>query len=462
MTNNQHPIDHQPQLNEGAPVSANTGPEGRDSENRDPESRDFEAGSWRGRLAEVLGPGLITGASDDDPSGIATYSQAGAQFGYAQTWVIFFSYPLMVAAQLVSARIGRVTGHGIAGVLRAHYPVWLLQSMVLLLFIANVINLGADLGAMADAVTLLFPAPRVVLVLGFGGLCIWMQIFLQYSRYVAILKWLTVSLFAYVGTVLIVQVDWTQLASDLFIPRMRWEKDYITTVVAVLGTTISPYLFFWQSSEEAEDIVAYPRRMDLIAAPEQGDVAMSRIEWDTWVGMGLSNVIAMAIMVTTAATLHVNGITDVQTSAQAAEALKPLAGHFAFLLFTLGIVGTGLLAVPVLGGSAAYALGEARNWPIGLSKLPKQAVAFYGTLALATVVGMILCFLPIDPIAALYWSAVINGVIAVPLMVVMMLVVARKDIMGLFAARGALLIGGWIATAVMAVAVIAMFATYFL
>ncbi len=423
----------------------------------DPETSAPGSGGEPAHWLDALGPGLITGASDDDPSGIATYSQAGAQFGYSLAWLMLFSWPLMAAAQMISARIGRVTGRGLAGVLRRHYPPLLMRVIICLLLVANVINLGADLGAMADAVTLLAPAPRWLLVLGFGVFCIWLQVFVDYVRYVSVLKWLTLSLFAYFATVMVVDVDWRRLALDLVLPAIRFDKDYLTTIVAVLGTTISPYLFFWQASEEAEDITLFARRTDLLDAPEQGPKALERIELDTLLGMGFSNLVALAIMVTTAATLHAAGISNVETSAQAAEALRPLAGSFAFTLFTLGIVGTGLLAVPVLGGSAAFALGEAFDWTIGLSRKPWEAKAFYGALAAATLVGMGLTFAPISPMSALFWSAVLNGVIAVPLMVVIMIMAADSVIMGAFAIRGRLRVMGWISTAVMAAASVGMF-----
>jgi NRAMP (natural resistance-associated macrophage protein)-like metal ion transporter len=430
-------------------------------EDSDPEGLDPVVGPSKPRLLQVLGPGLITGASDDDPSGIATYSQAGAQFGYGLTWTMLFSYPLMAAVQMISARIGRTTGHGIAGVLRLHYPSWLLQSVVVLLLVANTINLGADLGAMADAVYLLLPGPRWLYILLFAGVCLYMQVFLQYTRYVAVLKWLTLALFAYFAALVTTHVNWGQLLRGLLVPKLTWSPDDLTTIVAVFGTTISPYLFFWQSAEEVEDIHVHPRRKDLVDAPEQGTAALHRIEVDTLVGMAFSNIVALAIMMTTAATLNGNGVVDIQTSAQAAEALRPIAGRFAFVVFTLGIVGTGLLAVPVLAGSAAYALGEARRWPIGFSRRMQEAKAFYATVALATVVGMIINFTAINPIKALYWSAVINGIVSVPVMVTMMLMASRPDIMGRFAVVGWLKVLGWVATVVMALAVLAMLGTSF-
>ncbi len=428
-------------------------------ENDDPEGPSPVISPTKPRLFRVLGPGLITGASDDDPSGIATYSQAGAQFGYGLTWTMLFTYPLMSAVQIISARVGRTTGHGIAGVLRRHYPNWLLQIIVILVLVANTINLGADLGAMADAVNLLVPGPSWLYILFFASVCIYMQVFLQYTQYVAVLKWLTLALFAYFAAIVTVEIDWGKLAHNLVLPHLEWKTEYLTTIVAVFGTTISPYLFFWQAAEEVEDIHAYPHRRTLRRAPRQGKAALHRIELDTLVGMAFSNLVALAIMITTAATLNLNGITDIQTSAEAAEALRPIAGPFAFIAFSLGIIGTGLLAVPVLAGSAAYAIGEARKWPVGFSRRPQEAKAFYGTVAIATLVGMAINFAGINPIKALYWAAVINGVASVPVMAIMMLMASRPAIMGRFAVRGWLRGLGWAATIVMTLAVTAMLLT---
>jgi NRAMP (natural resistance-associated macrophage protein)-like metal ion transporter len=433
---------------------AATPPDDDDEENPSP-----VVGPSRPRLLKILGPGLITGASDDDPSGIATYSQTGAQFGYGFGWTMLLSYPLMVAIQIVSAEIGRVTGHGIAGVLRLHYPRWLLTGVVLLLLVANTINLGADLGAMADATTLLAPGPRWAWVLIYTVVCVSMQLFLVYTRYVAVLKWLTVALLAYIVSAAVVHVNWGQALLHLAVPSVGWTPDGLQMMVAIFGTTISPYCFFWQSAEEVEDINIHPRRIALIRAPRQGRAALRRIELDTFVGMAFSNIVAVAIMTTTAATLNAHGIRNIATSAQAALALRPLAGRFAATLFTLGVLGTGLLAVPVLAGSAAYAIGEARHWPTGLGRRPKEAQAFYVTLVLAMLVGMIINFTPIDPIRALVWSAVINGLVAVPLMAVMMLIVSRRDIMGTFVARGWLRLFGWLGTLVMAAVAVGMLAT---
>ncbi len=415
--------------------------------------------SWR-KLLHVLGPGLITGASDDDPSGIATYSQSGAQFGYSMTWLMLFTWPLMAAIQEISARIGRVTGKGIAANLREHYSVWLLRPIVTLLLIANFINLGADLGAMGDALRLLIGGPRGFYVILFAAACTTLEIFSSYERYVKILKWMTLSLFAYVATALIVHVPWGEVAYDTIVPQMSWQKDYIVVIVAVLGTTISPYLFFWQSSEEAEDERVDPAARSLIERPEEARREIRRIEIDTYVGMGLSNLVAFFIMVTTAATLHANGVTDVQTSEQAAEALRPIAGQFAFIIFALGILGTGLLAVPVLAGSSAYALAEAMRWQAGLGRSPSEAKQFYATIVGGTLIGVSINFVHIDPIKALFWSAVINGVVAVPLMVVMMIMTMQPKIMGQFTLPRPLWAIGWLSTAAMAVAVVIMLATW--
>ena len=412
--------------------------------------------SWR----DILGPGLITGASDDDPSGIATYSQAGAQFGYSMGWTLLLTYPLMCAIQLISAQMGRVTGRGLAGNIGRHYPAWLLYPLIGLLVVANTINLGADLGAMAAALRLLIDGPAAVYIAGFALLTVVAEVFITYARYASVLRWLTLSLFAYVGTVFVVGVPWLTVAKNLILPHVSLAGGYLTVVVAVFGTTISPYLFFWQAAGEVEDEKENPAAKPLIRAPEQAPVQMARMRVDTLVGMGFSNIIALFIMLTTAATLNAHGVTDIQTSSQAADALRPIAGRFAFTIFALGIIGTGLLAVPVLAGSAAYAVGEALKWKVGLAQRPGRARAFYGTIALATLVGAILNFTPLDPIKALFWSAVINGIAAVPIMVMIMLMASRKQVMGQFVLQPLLKALGWLATAAMAGAAVGMFATW--
>jgi NRAMP (natural resistance-associated macrophage protein)-like metal ion transporter len=414
----------------------------------------------RPKLIAVLGPGLITGASDDDPSGIATYSQAGAQFGYNLGWTLLFSYPLMCAIQQISAEIGRVTGFGIAGNLRRHYPAWLLYVMVGLVLIANTINIGADLGAMAAALQLLVGGPMLAFVAMFSVISVLLEVFVRYSRYVSVLKWLTVSLFAYVATVFVVGVPWGVVGRAVLLPHISLSGDYLTVVVAVFGTTISPYLFFWQAGEEVEKEREDPLASPLISAPGQARAELGRIRIDTYLGMALSNIVALFIVITTAATLNAHGVTDIQTSSQAAQALRPLAGPFAFAVFAIGIIGTGLLTLPVLAGSAAYALGEALRWPVGLARKPLRAKAFYATIAAATLVGASINFTAIDPVKALFWSAVINGVVAVPIMVMMMLLAARRDVMGAFRLGWSLKCLGWLATIVMAVVAFGMFATW--
>jgi NRAMP (natural resistance-associated macrophage protein)-like metal ion transporter len=412
------------------------------------------------KLLQVLGPGLITGASDDDPSGIATYSQAGARFGFDMAWTMLFSWPLMCAIQEISARIGRVTGRGIAGNLKQHYPRSVLAGLVMLLLVANTINLGADLGAMAAALQLVIGGPELLYVGAFALLCIGLEVFVKYERYVRVLKWLTLALFAYVGVAFVVDIPWGTVGDRLVAPHIQWTSHYVTTVVAILGTTISPYLFFWQAEEEVEEVKEKDGAKPLERAPRQAKKEFARIRLDTYLGMGLSNLVALSIILTTAATLHAHGVTEIQTSAQAAEALRPIAGPAVFVIFALGIVGTGLLAVPVLAGSAAYAVGEAFGWHVGLTRKFQRAKAFYGVIVAATVIGALLNFSPIDPMQALFWSAVINGVVAVPVMGMMMLLGSRSQVMGKFTLPRPLKVVGWLATAVMAAAAVAMFATW--
>lgn len=420
----------------------------------------YEPFSFRAILAS-LGPGLITGASDDDPSGIGTYSQAGAQLGYGIGWTMLLTFPLMAAIQEISARVGRVTGHGISGNVCRHYPAWLLNAVVALLFVANTINIAADLGAMADATKLLIGGHAIVYVVLFGVVSVAAQIFLDYRHYVAVLKWLTLSLFAYVAALAFAHVDWKEALAGVLLPKAEWSVDYFTTVVAILGTTISPYLFFWQASQEAEDQRVDAAKRPLIEKHYGARREFSRIRADTIIGMAFSNLIALSIIVTAAATLHAAGKTDIQSSAQAAEALRPIAGPLAEAIFALGIVGTGLLAIPVLAGAAAYAVGEGRKWPVGLARKPKEAAAFYSVLALSGAIGIALNFTPINPISALYWSAVINGVLAVPVMVLLMLMVRHKGVMGSFVIGGPLLWLGWLSTAAMGLAVVAMAVGWF-
>ena len=410
----------------------------------------------QGSFLQRLGPGLITGASDDDPSGIGTYSQAGAQLGFGIGWTMLFTYPLMAAIQEISGRIGRVTGHGIAGNVCRNFPAPVIWSMIVLLFVANTINVAADLGAMGDALNLLTGGHGTLYVVLFGAVSVIAQIFFKYERYVSILKWLTLVLLAYVIALFLAKVPWGEALKGLLIPKIEWSGSFLTTLVAILGTTISPYLFIWQSSQEAEEQRIDPDKKPLKREPEKEDEEVKRIRIDTLVGMAVSNVIAVAIIMTTAATLHASGKTDIESSAQAAEALRPVAGPLAELIFALGIIGTGLLAIPVLAGSTAYAIGEGRKWPVGLSRKPKEAVAFYTVLALSVALGAGLNFTALDPIKALYWSAVINGILAVPIMTVMMLLVRRKSVMGDLVVSGPVYWLGWIATAAMFLCIVGM------
>ena len=411
-------------------------------------------------LLSIMGPGLITGASDDDPSGIATYSQAGAQFGFSLGWVILFSLPLLCAIQEVSARIGRVTGRGLAGVIKLHFPRPVLVVLVGLLVVAITINLGADLGAMAAALKLLIGGPQLAYVAAFGLASVLLEVFMRYSRYVSVLKWLTLSLFAYVAVAFVVKTPWTTVGYHLLTPNIAFEAKYLTMVVAILGTTISPYLFFWQAEEEVEEVKERPGAIPLIRAPDQAKSEFHRIRIDTYVGMAFAHLVALFIIISTAVTLHAHGVTDIQTSAEAALALKPIAGPFVFLVFALGIIGTGLLGLPILAGSAAFALGETFGWHVGLARKPRRAPAFYATIAVATLVGIGLNFSAIDPIKALFWSAVVNGVVATPIMVMMMVLSSSKKVMGDFTLPTGLKLVGWVATAVMALASVAMFATW--
>ena len=407
-------------------------------------------------LIKRLGPGLVAGAADDDPSGIATYSQAGARYGYGLLWSVLFTTPLMIGIQVVSARIGRVTGHGLAANIRGRFPAPLLYFVVALLLVANTINIAADLGAMGDALVLVAGGRSEVYDVFFALVSLTLQVFVPFPRYAPILKWLTLSLFAYVATVLVVHVPFWELAAGTLLPRLSLDRDYIALFVAVLGTTISPYLFFWQASQEVEEQRATPGHEPLREAPEQARLHLARIKFDTYIGMIFSNLVALCIMLTTAATLHAAGVTDIADAAQAADALRPLAGNFAFLVFAAGIVGTGLLAVPVLAGSAAYAVAETFRWPIGLGLTVAEARGFYAILTVATVLGVAIDVAGIDSMKMLLWSAVVNGVIAVPIMAVMMLLAADPGVMGAFVVSRRLKILGWLAVAVMGASVLAM------
>ncbi len=406
-------------------------------------------------LLNKLGPGLITGAADDDPSGIATYSQGGAQFGFNLLWTLLLTFPLMVAIQMVSALIGRVTGHGLAYNMARVFPRWVVTVLVGLLFVANTINVGADLAAMGEAAQLVAGFGQHAFTIAFALVSLGLQLFIPYRRYARFLTVLTFSLFAYVALMFLIPLDWGEIGAGLIGLHPQLTPDAAITIVAIFGTTISPYLFFWQSAQEVEEVDQAPDEHALLDNPKEAPEAIQRIEIDTMVGMFASNLIALAIMISTAATLHKHGLTDIQTAADAAKALEPVAGHFAFALFSLGIIGTGLLAIPVLAGSAAYAIGEARGWPTGLDNMPWQARGFYSVIGAAILLGLGIDYSPIDPIKALYWSAVLNGVIAVPMMAAMMVVAGHKR-MGEFRVGPVLGTLGWISTAVMAAAAITM------
>ena len=409
------------------------------------------------RLFGKLGPGIVTGASDDDPSGIATYSQVGAQFGFAMLWTMIFSYPLMAGIQEISAWIGRVTGMGIAGNIRRHYSVWVLYPIVTLLLAANVFNLGADIGAMGSALRLLIGGPAHLYAVVFGLTIVIAIVLIPYPQYARLLKWAALVLFVYVANAFAVRFPWETLRATL-VPTLS--SSYMTALTAVFGTTISPYLFFWQASQEVEEQKAAPKERPLNVAPEQETAQLEPMRTDTYLGMAFSNLIAFFIILDTGAVLYAHGVRDIQSAPQAAEALRPLAGELAFLLFSIGIIGTGLLAVPVLAGSAAYALAEALKWPIGLNRKLHKAKGFYAILSIATLLGVALNFTSIDPMKALFWSAVINGVVAVPIMVVMMLMTANPKVTGRLTLPLPQQILGWISTVVMFAVAAGMIATW--
>ena len=401
-----------------------------------------------------VGPGVITGAADDDPSGIATYTQAGAQFGTGLLWTVFLSLPFMIAIQLVSARIGRVTGKGVAANLRDHTPRAFLMSMVVLLLIANTINIAADIAAMGGALQLVVDGGHHFHSVAFGVITVLLQVFVPYRALAPILKWLTLCLFAYVIAVFMVHVPWLQVLRDLVIPRLQWNTAYWMMIVALLGTTISPYLFFWQASQEVEELRL---KGGVLGTQKKIRHDLRRVKRDTFVGMFFSNAIAFFVMLLGGVVLYGAGIRDVTSAEQAAQALRPLAGDFTFALFAGGIIATGLLAVPVLASSAAYAVAEAFGWPEGLERRWFEAKRFYAIITVATIVGTGLNFTPIDPMKALYWSAVINGVVAVPIMAGMMLLASKKEVMGNFTSGLKTRWFGWGGVAVMGVAVLMMF-----
>jgi NRAMP (natural resistance-associated macrophage protein)-like metal ion transporter len=404
---------------------------------------------------------LITGAADDDPSGIATYSQVGAQYGYGMLWTMLFSFPLMAAIQEISARIGRVSGIGLAGNIRLHYPRPYLFGIVSILLIANIFNIGADIGAMGAAAGLTFPGPPFFFTVLAGTVPVLLQILIPYRIYVKCLKWLTTALLAYILTALILhEPRWTAIRATI-LPHLSFKRECLTALIAILGTTISPYLFFWQASEEVEDVRRNPIEKPLKNAPDQAPAQLRRIRFDTDFGMFFSNIVAYFIILTTVCTLHAHGLVNIQTADQAALALQPFAGRFASLIFAVGIVGTGLLAVPVLAGSSAYAISEMFQWPASLEKKPRRAVRFYTTIGAATLVGLMLDFGHLNPIRALFWAAVLNRVAAGPVMAVMMLTGRNTKVMGKFILPPYLHVAGWLSTALMVAASIGMLATIY-
>ena len=416
------------------------------------------------KFISKLGPGFITGASDDDPSGIATYSQTGAQFGYSQLWTAPFSFPFMATIQEMCGRIGMVTGRGLSGVISKHYSKQILYFAVTLLLLANTVNIGADLGAMASSGQLLLPqVPFIVWLLAITALSLILEVFVSYKIYARYLKYLTFSLFAYIIVVFIVKQDWTRVAFATFIPNFTPSKEYFLNIVAILGTTISPYLFFWQADEEVEEEVEFHKIRGMgKGVPKITKIDIRAMRIDTIIGMFFSNLVMFFIIVTAASTLSVGGITNINTAADAAQALRPIAGEFTFLLFAAGVIGTGLLAVPVLSGSASYAIAESLGWRAGLYRKLKQAHGFYGVITIATLIGLMVNFMGIQPFKLLYYTAVLNGLIAPPLMVLILLISNNKNIMGKHTNSPISNIMGWLITVVMALSALALIVTYFI
>ena len=407
-------------------------------------------------LARV-GPGLITGVADDDPSGIATYSQAGAQFGFNMLWTMPLCYPLMSAVQLMCAQIGRVTGMGLAANIKAAFPPAVLRAVVVLLLIANTLNIAADVAAMGEVGELVTGLDRHVMTLVFVGVTLGLQIFVPYHRYVRFLKWLTLSLLAYAAVLFTVHVPWGEVALRTVWPQFTLNATSAAVIVGVFGTTISPYLFFWQASEEVEDMKRGHGTALLRAEADVARGELRRMRWDTWSGMFYSDISAYFIILATAVTLHVSAITSINTAAEAATALKPLAGNLAFLLFTIGLLGVGLIGVPVLAGSAAYAVAETMGWREGLESGYSKEHGFYGVIALSVLLGLAIQYSPISPMRALFWSAVINGVVAVPLLGVITLLISKPAVMGAFTGSRALVVMGWLTTGLMGLAAVCMF-----
>ena len=409
----------------------------------------------KGRAGLRLGPGLTTGACNDDPSSVGTYSQVAAQFGYGLAWTLPFSYPLLVAVQEISARIARVTGCGIAGNLRRHCPGWLAAALIVLLSAANVFNLAADLGAMGAVLRLAVAGPALLYVCLLGAASVLVELLTRYARYVRLLRWLSLSLLSYVVCAFMVEVPWRQILRTLLWPTLSASPQYVLAVLAALGTTISPYLLFWQAQQELEQRQHDGSAPQLLRAPEQAPGEFARIRFDTLIGMGLSGVVALFIVITTASTLHAHGVQTIQSAADAAEALRAVGGRFTFILFALGILGTGLLTLPALSTSTAYAVGELLSWRVGRRHPRTRAPAFYAAIAAATALAVALNFSAMNPMRALYWSAALNGVTAVPLLTALMYLATNAGVMGPLQLPAGLRVLGWLAVAAMSCSVAA-------
>jgi len=409
------------------------------------------------RSLAVLGPGLITGAADDDPSGISTYSVAGAAYGYSTLWIALLTFPLMASIQLMCARLGMVTGRGLAASVRMHYPRWVLWGSCSILVVANIINIGADLGGMAEATQLITGIRALIWIPVYAMLIIGLLIWSSYKLITRIFKWMTLVLFAYVFASFYAHVDWRHALAVTFVPHLEWSRGFLAVLVAILGTTISPYLFFWQAAEEVEEGRTKGRGLADRKNATAADLRSARA--DTMVGMFFSNFIMYFIILTTAATLHAHGQTDITTARQAAEALRPLAGNGAYLLFTLGLIGTGMLGVPVLVGSCAYAVAEGAVWRGSMADKPRSAPKFYAVMAVAMAVGLVLNYLGFNAVKMLFWSAVINGLLAPPLILLVILLTSSQKVMGKRVNPPLLKYLGWATFAVMTAAAVGMIIT---
>jgi len=423
-------------------------------------TQNVERGKESGLLKRsfaILGPGLITGAADDDPSGISTYSVAGAAYGYATLWIALLTFPLMVAIQLMCARLGMVTGRGLAAAVRIYYPRWVLWGACSILVVANVINIGADLGGMAEAMQLITGVRALIWIPVYACFIIGLLIWTSYKLMAQIFKWMTLVLFAYVFVSFYAHVDWRHALAMTFVPHLEWSRGFLAVLVAILGTTISPYLFFWQAAEEVEEGRTKGRGLADRKNATAADLRSARA--DTMVGMFFSNLIMYFIILTTAATLHAHGQTDITTARQAAEALRPLAGNGAYLLFTLGLVGTGMLGVPVLVGSCAYAVAEGAVWRGSMADKPRSARKFYAVMAVAMALGLVLNYLGLNAVKMLFWSAVINGLLAPPLILLVILLTSSQKVMGKRVNPPLLRYLGWATFGVMTAAAVGMMVT---